>query len=1098
MGLAGRHGAWLAVGREARGLWRAQPRGQHIFFLFQTLYEENLATADDRATQDALLARLAADRDSSGGMGAALLAALPALPARAAAGAPRALAFVDADTITCQLAAQAAASKGGGGATGVSLANAHSARPLRGRRWLAIAADARLVLLDLASGERRDLARGALDSKPLTAVAALARPLAPPPRAVGGAQAAPAPPAPLAPALVVGTGGGSVFVVSLSTATPVARLAGGHRGGAVVAALPLASPAGDGDALLTAAADGTVALWTATMAGASASAAAALPTLSPAATFDASPSLLAACLAPAPAPAPGGGPLRLITLGAGGEVASWELGSWRLVGRGTPAPPRAPPDALAATPAPGTHTGGDAPVLLVGGSGGGRVFAARADAPAAPALCVADGTAALPRGTKKDAKVYALASHPTRAWTVALASNAGVLLLAPPAGAPPPTPPATPLPPLLGAPDRGGVAFAYAHGRALWVADFAAGWRDDGGVRAPTADLRARGVVADLPDVAGTPDLSSSSCGRYVCVVWRGAGIFAVFERPAEGLLPRASGSGATASAPPTLRWARVGAGRGVSAAWAAGAPRLAVLAPPPPPAPPTPGRVRHGSTRDEAAPPLGPATVDFIEFEGGASPGCVVAVDAVGARDGPPLALHGGAMLGVARGGAGGGCFTLHAWNEPATSTPPLPRPAAVAWAPKADALALALEGCVEVYTTAGGSLTRAAALPIARVAAASWDGARLLLITPDAVHVAVIGGLSGGGNGLAVDLATIAVASPRAPPPPSPLPPSRPTPVQRPPGPLTLAGSSESAVWVVDAAGRPHPLPASSAATRARALAAAGDVGAAVAVAERGLPRSAHADAAAFFAAAAGALGAAAGARLAGVPPCARAALLRAAGDAPGAVAALEVAAGVARGGGLAAGFGSAAFEAAAAETDAVSDSDAGSVPDWGAVAAVVDAAAAVDDGPDPDAAAALVADALATASAAYASGDPDATHAALRLALSGAPSLTDPDLCAVLLRAARGGVGESAVAAVARLAAAARAPPAATAFAAALAADPVAAAALLARAGDPARAALFLAAWKDGGARGAVAAWGGAAAAAAGGAGAVVVPPTAAAGR
>ena len=1093
----------------------------------QTLFEENLATADDRAATDGLLARLAETRAAAAtdatsaartaAAAASLEAALPPiLTARTAAGAPRALAFVDADTVAAALAAQAAAAR----ATARALppVDARRAREVRGRRWLAIAADAKLVLLDLASGERRELARGALDAKAPTTVAALARPLPPPPpRSPGGGQ--PSPPAPLAPALVVGTAGGASFIISLTTALPIARLAGGHRA-AVTVALPLASPSGDGDALITASVDGSVALWTVTAPPADCGGgSAALPDLSPTAVFDAhAGAVLAAALAPAPgASGPGGGPLRLITLGADRELAAWELGSWRCAGRGRPFT-RGAADALATTASPGAHAGLDPPILLTSGAAGGLVFAARADAPGAPAALVADGTPSLPTGTKREPKVYAIAAHPTHPWTVALAANAGVLLLAPPRGGPPPAPPVAGVPPLLGAPAGAGCAFAIVHGRSLWLADFAAGWREEvGGARALTADLRARGAAAPLPDAAppSCPRLLASDCGRYVAAVWRrggnAGGVFAVWERPGDGLATRPSGGGASdpvapASGSGVLAWTCVAEGTATDVAWAAGAPRLAVLVPG---ARASASGGKRGTTAPASPPAPARPTVDFVEFEGSGAPGTLVAVDVLGRGRGDaptPTRLHGGSALAVAR---SDGRATLHPWNDPSSSSPPIPSPVALAWAPRAAGVALAYPSRVDVCAARGGGsmITRSASLPVRRVVGAAWDGARLVLLTPDAVHVAVVGGL-GGEAPPSIDISIIAAATP-----PRPLPDAASTPlaslppVQRPPGPLALVSVSESAVWVVDGAGRPHPLPLASPASRARALAATGDVGAAAAVAERGLPRFAHADAAAFFAAVAGPAGAAAGARLAGVPPRARGALLRAAGDAPGAVAALEDAAGVTPSFSTA-GFGSAAVfgplsdgggdggERLPARSDDASDTsgDAPPPPDWAAAAAAATHAGLLSRRPttdaDPETVAPLLPDALAAASGAWAAGDADATRRALTLALAAAPALIGTELEAVLLRAARGGLAAEAAAAVAALGGSA--PRGAACYAAALSGDPASAARAAALRGDPHIAAFWTTAWKDGGSSDAVAAWERAVAAANGGDGASVAPP------
>ena len=206
-------------------------------------------------------------------------------------------------------------------------------------------------------------------------------------------------------------------------------------------------------------------------------------------------------------------------------------------------------------------------------------------------------------------------------------------------------------------------------------------------------------------------------------------------------------------------------------------------------------------------------------------------------------------------------------------------------------------------------------------------------------------------------------------------------------------------------------------------------------------------------------------------------------------------------------AAGFGSAAVfgplsdggggggERSPARSDASDTSgDAPPPPDWAAAAAAATlvgrAARRPDTDADPEAAAPLLSDALAAASGAWSAGDADATRRALTLALAAAPALTGPELEAVLLRAARGGLATEAAAAVAALGA--RAPRGAACYAAALSGDPFSAARAAAHRGDPHLAAFWTTAWKDGGSSDAVAAWERALAAASGGDGATVTPP------
>ena len=959
----------------------------------QVIYEDSLRASDDRAAHDALLQSLA--ERAPGAYPAAIRPPPP--PRGAAAGAPRAVLFADADAVAAQLAAQssssnsnaAAAAAGATAPSPTSEAEAvRACKGLRGRRWLCVAADARLSLRDLSSSSSSsssssnasssssnaslELGRGSFDSRPLTALGLLCR-CAPEIMAlqqqqrqrqrggrpgIGGGAAATSPttttaaataapeldeasltskqqlqrqrsllrptssnvPASLDrsassvasaaaaaaaasssqsmlnPALVVGSASGSLFLVSLADAAagasssgtsslaPFARLTGGHKG-AVTAVLSLASPTDDGDALLTAAADGCVALWCPSSAaslataaaarGASAAAsgapsssssaagaaAAALATagtsaaasatgataaavgavtfspsssvlveLSPAAVFRAHDGpVTAAVLLRAPGQGPGqsgagggsggGGPLRLATAGDR-EAAVWELGSWRPMSRGRPfasssSSGAAAVDGLAvAGPglAPGAPAGLEPSLLLVSGDDASGVFAARVeDAPAAARASTADLSSILPRGSKKAPKIYRVAAH-AASDAVAVASNAGVLVLR--RGGTGPLPLSPPVVALSNPPQQqqqqaasaaGGCSFAAAHGRFLWFCSFAAGWREDErGRRSPTADLRRRCPVAELPAsfsaataAAGggrgsgrgggeglgqgrRPELSSSSCGRFVCVLWPETCEFVVFERPvanavAGGGTPRAS-SGDGSSSGGESPWPRVGEGRAAAAAWAdGGIPRLALLAPAVRPSSSASASASSSRSRGkgskaavaaaEAAAKAAAAaaasaengpSVDVVEFAGGGEAGFVVALDVARkvtreARTSRRVAvgLHGGAMLGVVTVPAAGGGgeeteapeLSLLPWSSSDGSsspdddvTPALPAPTALAWSPNAGGLALSYheEGGVTLLST-WPRLEPFARLPVPGVTSMLWGG-----------------GSSGGGGGI------------------------------------------------------------------------------------------------------------------------------------------------------------------------------------------------------------------------------------------------------------------------------------------------------------------------------------------------------------
>ena len=1393
--------------------------------LSQVIYEDSLQASDDRAANDALLQSLA---ERAPGAYSSTGVRPPPPPRGAAAGAPRAVLFADADAVAAQLAAgrspssssAAASAPGAAVAPAASLpSDAEAVRACQGlrggRRWLCVAADARLSLRDLSSSPSSgssspraslELGRGSFDSRPLTALGLLCR-CAPELMltmqqgassggiARAGAAAANAAAASpeggdasnlaqrqqlqhqrsllrptasnvaaaldrsaslvasaataasaaaaanssaatsssmLNPALVVGSASGSLFLVSLAAAAaaasssssttfsslaPFARLAGGHRG-AVTAVLSLASPTDDGDALLTAAADGCVALWCpssaaslATVAAASAvisssatssssaagAAAAALATaatsaatsaagaaaaavgavtyssssvleLSPAAVFRAHDGpVTSAVLLRAPGQGPGqsgsgsggsgGGPLRLATAGDK-EAAVWELGSWRSLSKSRPFTNAAVDSLAVAGPglAPGAPAGLEPSLLLVSGDDASGVFAARIDAPttaAAARVSTADLSSILPRGTKKVPKIYRIASHAS-SDAVAVAGNAGVLVLRGGGGrggggtSPPLSPPVAALSNTSSAGGGGGCAYAAAHGRFLWFCSFAAGWREDErGRRSPTADLRRRCPVAELPGSCsspasggegrrgggaaasprplGRPELSGSSCGRFVCVLWPEAAEFVVYERPAANEnascgTPRASsGDGGSGGEAP---WPRVGEGKAAAAAWAdGGVPRLALLSPPPAASASSASDASSSSRNrgkgskaaaaaaaeaaaaNAAAAAGNGASVDVVEFAGGGEAGFVVALDVARnvSREARRVAvgLHGGTMLGVVTVPAAGGAgaeddgsssaeLSLLPWaasdgsSPDDDTTPPLPAPAALAWSPNAGGLALSYpeEGGVTLLSTSP-RLEPFARLPVPGVSAMLWgsgssggggsagggggggagggnvpsleDGRRLLLLSADAVHVAFVSRLRGrsraasaspsgfGGPPPVVDLVCVARLGL-----PSPMPFSRgrtsnnnnnlsssatttssppttavPQPASRPPGCLALAGCGETAVWVVDASGRPHALPLSAPSLRARGLAAAGESEAAVAVAERGglgVPSGCAGGISSFCCASAaagrGGTGAATIAATAAVtrlgnsmPAKARASLWRSAGKLAEALNVMEASAGLSV---------AAVKEDEEEEEDEDEDEEeeveedgneeeaaAVRIP-WGAAAEEAISSSSASCVPlfDPSASLSCFDDALAVASAAWSSGDAAETSRALRLALAALPALaasssSESRLLTAALRAARAGLRREASAALCALlvgrgagaasdpllssSSASSTPRSALDLAAALAAAlggevpggaASAASALLSESGAAAEAALWQRAWRgEGGARAAM---------------------------
>ena len=151
-----------------------------------------------------------------------------------------------------------------------------------------MACENKVVLHDLASSDSRDIPRSCFDSKPPTCLAFLllnlpslqyggggsvsggssaagsAKDEVPLPSAAAGAAgvaaAARGPRAELLPVLAVGTAGGAIYLLDPQRFTVYAKLQG-HKG-AVTALLPLAAEAEGGpDLLVSASADGTLAVW---------------------------------------------------------------------------------------------------------------------------------------------------------------------------------------------------------------------------------------------------------------------------------------------------------------------------------------------------------------------------------------------------------------------------------------------------------------------------------------------------------------------------------------------------------------------------------------------------------------------------------------------------------------------------------------------------------------------------------------------------------------------------------------------------------------------------------------------------------------------
>ena len=985
----------------------------------------------------------------------------------------------------------------------------------------------------------------------------------------GGAGGLPELPA---AAVIQAHAGGVVAAVLACVPDPPPKSAAGNPGAA--AARPGAPPT-PALRLATAGADGTVALWEVGGAGRQLARARPLPPPPPGAAGTGpagglAPGGLIACRGGS---SPGGADCLLLISGDAPGVWAWPARAWEAAG------------AVAS------------PLAFPGGGGGGAAAGRGARRPPDLRACLPSGSKRLPKlyALASHPLRGDVAAVGGNAGVLLLrgGGGGGPGAAAPTtveAAAPAPAPPLARVPPGRG---RGGCAFLAASRGRLWGVEYRAGWREEAGgangnapatgttaaarisarpATSMTADLASRGIVGDLPDHPGPCRVLASACGGWVAVLWPGAGRFAAFERPPdERAAAPPGGGGPPPPAPPVgaRPWIPAASGTALDLAWATASPRLAVLTPAAAPAggggdEGGQGGRRRPSRGGGGAPPPQPApppSVDLVDFAPSSSAddcgGATLVATGVGPPGPPAVRLHGGGMLGVVV--AGGGLHLLP-WADPAAGAPtapsfPGPAPAWVGWAPAGAGLALAAADGVQLLArrAAGGggggggeggpsTLTPFARPAIRGVSAGAWDAQHLTLLSPAAVHVCFIAGLGGRGTPT-VEVLCAAALSPG----PSAFPPppaggaylAFPPPSVRPPGALTLAGASDGALWVVDTALRPTPLPlASHAGARARGLAAAGDTDGAAAVAARGLARHAHGDAAAFFAAAAGGPGAAAGAELAGLAPRGRAALARAAGRLAAAVRDLEEAAGgtpppprppsptpaalpLAGGGGGESLPRPSSVAPAAPPAAYSTDSGGDSAPlppaiEWGAPLAAALAAGRAAGGrkqgaappapalltaaaASPAAAAAVVTDALSLAGAAWAAGEAETAARALGVALAAAPCLPPGPLVAVLVRAARAGRAPDAVSALAALATirdagwggegAAGPAVGVAALAAALAGGSVggnnpSVPALLASAGLVSEAALWATTWRDGAAPACVAAWADAIAAACGG--------------
>lgn len=392
----------------------------------QVVYANQLGGADEGALQEAILRQRANANAASLGGGTAT----PLTPAQelsltaksTASGAINDIKFFDLDTCFWQLAALQSQQRGAYDASDIP--SLGGVRGLQGRRYIVAACESKVTLHDLCSSTSLDISRSlAFESKVSTRLAFL---LCNAPSLSGsvptpGATSASAPT--LSPVLAVGVTSGAIYLVRPTSGAVYGKLAGAHRG-AITSLLVLGSEEPGGpDRLISASADGTVALWD--------------PSRTPrrgaereiahVRSFKAHEGgvLSAALFVGYAGEAPEGLPLRLMTTGADRKVSSWDVATWRKLGTVQPLPKAA------------CHSVGFAPWGSAGLGVRPSIVLASGESTVLMGLKPATGQVTelinlmgmIDPGQKKAPKVYDIAVHPTRPHLMAAATNTGAVLL---------------------------------------------------------------------------------------------------------------------------------------------------------------------------------------------------------------------------------------------------------------------------------------------------------------------------------------------------------------------------------------------------------------------------------------------------------------------------------------------------------------------------------------------------------------------------------------------------------------------------------------------------------------------------------------------
>ncbi|KAL6767394.1 hypothetical protein ACKKBF_B35090 [Auxenochlorella protothecoides x Auxenochlorella symbiontica] len=684
-----------------------------------------------------------------------------------------------------------------------------------------------------------------------------------------------------APLLAIGTSGGNIYVVDPLTAKVLVALVGAHKG-AVTALQVLGSEAANGaDRLISAGADGTVAVW-------EPSTAAYGPgprrEISPRLFFKAHEAAVSSlCLVEV---FPGEGSSRVQYLATTGEdkrVALWQTtGSWTLH---KSVQPLHKTTFHSAVHCPWASAGlGGSPSLVLA-SGESTVLMGLHPESGASSHCL-DLAGWLDPGQKKAVKVYGAFGHPLRPHLLAVATNTGLALLGFSGSGPPAVlalphqvltldaiasmPEAAPNAPSAVRAAQGFTCLAAA-GQSLWTSSLrleTTAGPPGSSEKSVRLDQGPREAIAKL-EHSGPVLLACSASGRSVSVVWPQRQLYCVFCLAPSGV------------------WEVIDSGAASALVWNSLQSQYALLCSPPvvvdAPKPKKGMFAAFGRRKHSTSAPKPEESAESAPAHG-ARPGSHVQVHVVDesraaqwvvnqgvSLDGLPSALHGGPMLGVVVEGRASGGEGLNAglqllsWTNFTAVGPRLPEPRWLSWEPDCTVLALAYQDSVELCRT-NPRFEAYASLPIPEACSGIWQTRQLFLATPTAILAVFTDPAQEFVQTIPLASYEGVAASQVAPSTDSsPLPIT----VPRPLGPVVLMGIRHSYLWLADGLGRPYLVSLRHAGVRLRCLAARSELSTARTIAERGLGAIFHDDIARYLVAMGGQEGVVEALRLTGLSP-------------------------------------------------------------------------------------------------------------------------------------------------------------------------------------------------------------------------------------